>query len=227
MENFTEKVKSFFKSIENRQVLKDIVLIACCVAVFIIGYIPVVKHKYNKTNGKFEIYEEKMTLKYNAIKCQLVDEVDRYIDSIAQSSALEGIVVVDNCLLYDIDICFVLAQGQKESHFGTQGMARKTNSVWNVFAFDGHKYEDICKNGKYNSPNQSVKPYMDLLTSNYLVDKTEYDLLTEYVDKNGKRYASAEDYEKSLYGIYNRIRTETHIEEYAQELKRYKILLGE
>ena len=46
----------------------------------------------------------------------LVNEVDTYIQRIAPTSKLDGKVVVDMCLKYDIDIIFVLAQGQAESH---------------------------------------------------------------------------------------------------------------
>ena len=74
---------------------------------------------------------------------------------------------------YNIDIKFVLAQGEVESHFGTKGMASKTNSVWNVGAFDGYDLKHIRT--KYNNPNQSIEPYLILLNKKYLINKIELD----------------------------------------------------
>ena len=87
------------------------------------------------------------------------------------------------------------AQGQLESHFGTEGIAAKTNMVWNVGAFDNKSAEDIIndknKNTAISHPDKSIEPYIRLLYSTYLVDgKTEKDMFIKYVDKNGKRYAS-------------------------------------
>ena len=191
------------------------------------GVIIALIHSSRKPDIKeLKVYEEMTELKYNDVKYELVTSIDNYIKKVAPTSCLNGITVLDNCIAYDIDICFVLAQGEKESHFGTQGLARKTNSVFNVFAYDGLNYGEICKKGKYHSPDASVKPYMQLLQDRYLVDKTEYDLMIEYVDKNGQRYASATDYEDSLRNIYTRIKNTTAIDSLTQELKKYSIILG-
>lgn len=175
----------------------------------------------------FEIFEEKNQLIYDSIKLSLVNEVDGYISSVANTSSLDGLVVVNKCLEYDIDICFVLAQGEQESHFGTAGLARKTNSVFNVFAFDGHDYNEINNKGKYAHPNDCVEPYLKLLRRDYLVDgKTEYDLLNKYVNKNGARYASAENYEKILFDKMNKIKSTTNIDGSYQELKKQALIIG-
>ena len=178
--------------------------------------------------SSYEIFEETNTLRYDSMKLVLANEVDRYIAQASNNiSALNGIVIVDNCINNDIDICFVLAQGEQESHFGTQGLARKTNSVFNVFAFDGHDYNAINKNGKYDHPNDCVAPYIALLKRDYLVDgKTEYDMLHKYVNKNGARYASAENYEQSLIDKITKIKTSTEIDVLYQSLRRQKLILG-
>ena len=168
------------------------------------------------------------TLKYNSAKNELFNEVDSYIKNIAPQSSLDGYVVMEECLENSIDICFVLAQGEQESHFGTTGLARKTNSVFNVYAFDGLSHNEISSQGKYKHPNYSVKPYIELLKSDYLVNgKTEYDLMDgEYVNKNGARYASSETYEKSLLNKYTKIRQNTKIDSLCQEVNKYKLFLG-
>lgn len=177
---------------------------------------------------QYMVYQETNKLVHDSIKLELIREVDRYIGEATQNtSALDGLVVVDNCIKYGIDICFVLAQGEQESHFGTQGLARKTNSVFNVFAFDGHSYNAINKNGKYQHPNDCVEPYLRLLERDYLVEgKTEYDLLTNYVNKNGARYASSDGYEKRLVSKITKIRENTRIDALYQELKKQRLIVG-
>ena len=179
----------------------------------------------HKTN--YQVYKELTTLKYESTKLNLANVVDNYIHTVAPLSCLNGISVVDKCIEYEIDICFVLAQGEIESHFGTQGLARKTNSVWNVFAFDGHKFEEISNKGKYQSPDKSIEPYLILLKNKYFINgKTEYDLMHKYVDKNGKRYASTENYENQLLTKYMFIKNNTAIDSLTMELGRYAIILG-
>jgi hypothetical protein len=179
--------------------------------------------------GPLCVQECNITLKYEKTKCSLVEEVDKYIKKVAPSSALDGYVITEECINNSIDICFVLAQGEQESHFGTTGLARKTNSVFNVFAFDGLKHNEICKEGKYKHPNYSVAPYIKLLKNDYLVDgKTEYDLLepNNYVNKRGARYASSETYEKMLLDKYTKIKQNTKIDSLSQEANKYRLFLG-
>lgn len=179
----------------------------------------------------YEVYRDKIELHYQGVKDALVDAVDHYIDSIAPSSCLNGIKVVEICDQYEFDIMFALAQGQLESHFGTEGIAAKTNMVWNVGAFDNKSAEDIIndknKNTAISHPDKSIEPYIRLLYSTYLVDgKTEKDMFIKYVDKNGKRYASNPNYESSLLDVYERIKKETNIDELIMEFKKYKIITG-
>ena len=181
-------------------------------------------NKYNPLYVQTCMY----TLKYDAAKLELANEVDKYIKSIASQSALDGYVIVEECLNSGIDICFVLAQGEQESHFGTTGLARRTNSVFNVYAFDGQSHDEISNKGKYKHPNYSVAPYIELLKKDYLVNgKTEYDLMDgQYVNKNGARYASSETYEKSLLDKYTKIRQNTKVDSLSQETNKYKLFLG-
>ena len=184
------------------------------------------KNKYHSYT-RYEIYTEMNQLTYDSIKSVLVEQVNSYIQQSAPTSALDGLVVVNNCINYDIDICFVLAQGEIESHFGTKGLARKTNSVFNVYAFDGKELHEINKNGKYKHPDDSVEPYIELLKREYLVEnKTEYDMLKKYVNYRGNRYASAPDYEQKLSSKIEKIQQTTDIENTYQLLKKQAYILG-
>lgn len=177
------------------------------------------------TNKKINIDEvNKECNKYDFFfkKNELINSVNKYIKSVAPKSELSGEIVVELCLKYDVDLVFVLAQGKIESHFGTKGLANKTNSVWNVGSFDGATYSKVSKKNKYETPNHSTEPYLKLLTSNYLVNKTTNDLLKKFVNKNNKRYATSLLYEKELNYVYNKINKHTDIGKLYQLINKNK-----
>ena len=78
----------------------------------------------------------------------------------------------------------------------------------------------------YQYPNESIEPYLQLLTNRYLVNKMEYDLFENYVDINGSRYASDPDYESKLKSKYNYIIENTKIQEYLDIMHSYAIKCG-
>lgn len=162
-------------------------------------------------------------LQYWNYKYQLTSEIQNYINTIAPSSNLRAYALIDECEKYTIDIKFVLAQAEIESHFGTKGIGSKLNNVFNVGVFDGYSPEKVAKNFKYDYPNESIEPYLKLLTERYLVEKLEGDLLINYVDVNGNRYASDEHYEEKLRNKYDLISTSTKIDEYYSLMKSYAI----
>ena len=226
-----EKTKLFFRNYQ----MHFIVLFGVLMGILIVSHLSISIYKSYANNHKEELLYSPLyvqncmyTLKYNAAKLELVNEVDNYIKSVASQSSLDGYVIVEECMNSGIDICFVLAQGENESHFGTTGLARKTNSVFNVYAFDGQSHEQISEKGKYKHPNYSVAPYIELLKKDYLVDgKTEYDLMDgQYVNKNGARYASSETYEKALLAKFMKIKQNTKIDSLYNETNKYKLFLG-
>lgn len=195
------------------------------------GIIGVCIESYNKKHTPYSliVQHKKNILHMEQAKYNLIDEVDKYIYSIAPSSCLNGLTIVEVCDEYDIDVIFVLAQGQIESHYGTRGIASKTNSVFNVHSFDGVSADQIISSGKgYKHPDFSVRPYLKLLQERYLVEgKTERDMFRKFVDKNGHRYASAADYENKLLNTYAKIDSVTNINKLYREYKKYKIITYE
>lgn len=173
-----------------------------------------------------DVYRDNIELKYQSAKSQVIDEIDKYIKQVAPNSALNAITLFNLCEEYGVDIKFVLAQGHIESHFGTKGMARKTNSVFNVFAFDGQKYHKISRKGKYDHPDYSIEPYLKLLKNNYMVGKTEYDLMNKFVNIDGKRYASDPLYENKLSNKFEYISSSTKLDELISNYNMYKIILN-
>lgn len=168
-------------------------------------------------------YMKELHVKYQGVKSDLVDATQNYIDSIAPNSNLRALILVEKCEEYKIPITFVLAQGELESKFGTTGLAYRTNSIWNVGAYDNYDIKDIKI--KYENPNDSVEPYLNLLNSNYLNGKTIEDLLDSFTDINGNRYATDKYYESKLKIIHNYILTNHNIDSLQARLNYYKIRL--
>lgn len=144
---------------------------------------------------------------YEIARNQLAIEVDNYISSVAPKANIDAFLMVDLCWQYGVDIRFVLAQGQIESHFATKGTAARTLSIFNVGAYDGHSASRQKRNGfGYSDPNDSIEPYLQLITNEYMVNgKTEIDLMQNYVNRLGMRYASNPRYERMLRTVYKRI----------------------
>lgn len=179
----------------------------------------------NKTiHHDFEIDQLKeYELKYWETKVQLVDEVQNYINTVAPTSNLRACVLVDACEKYSIEVKFALAQGELESHFGTKGLASKTNSVWNVGAYDGHFYSKIMGTYKYSHPNESIEPYLKLLYEKYLTNEVEEGLLRNFVDHNGNRFASDKNYEERLKYKYKYIGNNTQIDSLTTQLQYWAV----
>lgn len=202
---------------------------ALAIGIGVVAYI-LVSEKLERdriANYPFTIMKHEAALSYNEYKSKLVKEVKHYIDSVAPTSTLSGYAIVDMTEKYDLDIKFVLAQGQLESHFGTTGIAIKTNSVFNVGAYDNMKFENINGKFKYKHPDFSIEPYMQLLYKNYITgSKTELDLMAKYVTKGGKRYSSNNNYEMELMNLYKKIDETTNISRLQGEVRRYRIICG-
>jgi flagellum-specific peptidoglycan hydrolase FlgJ len=166
-----------------------------------------------KNNEKSISHREQIAIKaqrmeeYEIARNQLAIEVDNYISSVAPKANIDAFLMADLCWQYGVDIRFVLAQGQIESHFATKGTAARTLSIFNVGAYDGHSASRQRRNGfGYSDPNDSIEPYLQLITNEYMVNgKTEIDLMQNYVNRLGMRYASNPRYERMLRSVYKRI----------------------
>jgi len=97
----------------------------------------------------------------------------------------------------------MLTQGQTETHLGLYGRAGKPgeNNPFNVREYDtGTKKV-------YHSPKEGIADYLNTLGSDYLpsANWNVKELINNYVNKKGSRYASASDYEQKLNDQYNYI----------------------
>ena len=83
------------------------VVIFIIVIAFIFGLIFYGASHANKSSTKYSpIYVQTCvtTLKYDNAKLALVNEVDKYIKSVAPQTALDGYVITEECLNSSIDI---------------------------------------------------------------------------------------------------------------------------
>lgn len=181
----------------------------------------------NETHCR-DAYVNRLESKYDAAREALAIEVDKYINTVAPNADIDALNLIDLCGEYNVDLRLALAQGHVESHFGTKGTAARTNSIFNVGAYDGYSAERQIKNGYgYKHPDYSVEPYLRLLTTKYLVEgKTEEDLLDNFVDMNGHRYASCTTYESMLKSKWDKMDSIANITEAYGVYKKYKLKLG-
>ena len=186
------------------------------------------KEMIESTTHNREAYIHRLESKFDSAREALATEIDKYINTVAPNADIDALNLIDLCDQYNVDIRLALAQGHIESHFGTKGTAARTNSVFNVGAYDGHSADKQIKNGfGYKHPDYSIEPYLKLLTSRYLIDgKTEQDLLDNFVDKNGKRYASSTTYEAKLKAKWTNMDSIADISKTYGVYKKYKLKLG-
>lgn len=160
---------------------------------------------------------------YTDCKNNYIKEVDSWIKNVSSEAELSADSLVQYCYEYGVDIVLVLSQGMLESHYGTMGISKLTNQVWNVGAYDNYTFNKIHSSHKFENPNQSIKPYLNLLVNRYLVNKSPDDLYNNFVDIDNKRFASNPNYEKSLRIIREIILSETKIDSLQLEHKRLSL----
>ena len=147
------------------------------------------------------------------VKEELILEVSRYINSITSKSH-EYIprYLVHAGLNHDIDICFMMAQTQIETCYGTTGAGRESarRSMFGVIKRHYSNYES------------AINHYCEVLKKYYLVKgKTEQHLMTKYVTGTGGRYAGNPRYEIELRTAYNQIKRTTNIYNLQEEYKKF------
>ena len=214
-----EKVEKWFKTT---------IVAFTWVATIVLTFIAVNHNSKDDTDYNYQIYRARTELAMQGIKDDIVTSIDNYIDSVAPDNLLNGIKLFELCDKYGVDVRFAMAQAQVESHFGTKGMAAKTNIVWNVKTYDGDTLEDIKKRKcTFKHPDESIEPYLLLLVNDYFVDgKTEEDMFINFVNHDNKRYASNTNYEDMMLNVYNRINENTNLKKLIREYKRYKMILS-
>lgn len=140
----------------------------------------------------------------DSITSQLINEVKSYLRM--QSPKAHHFIpkyIVQAGLNNDIDICFMMAQTQIETNFGTIGAGKETlrRSLFGV------------SSKRYSNYEAAVNDYCRLLNKSYLGNgRTEQSLMKRYVTHGGARYASNPKYEAILSKVYKDIVKNTNIQ---------------
>ena len=148
-------------------------------------------------------YDLNTITRSDSIYYALLDEMSNYIKT--KAPLVDSIIpkhMVDKSLYHDIDLCFMMAQTELETKYGTLGAGKSTSrrSLFGVY------------NKKYNSYELAIDDYCKLLNKYYIgKGKDEQQLLQNYVTHSGRRYAENPNYEIELRKIYNRIVMNTKI----------------
>lgn len=149
----------------------------------------------------------------DSIQNELINEVSLYIKRQApKSHQFIPKYLVQAGLTNNIDICFMMAQTQIETCYGTTGAGRE-NSRRSMFGVIQRKYPTY---------EAAINHYCEVLKKYYLVKgKTEQHLMTKYVTGTGGRYAGNPRYEIELRTAYNHIKRTTNIYSLQEEYKRF------
>ena len=207
-----------FKRIVNKNLLAVLIVL-----MFIFGSLyfltckaTPVEHKSNPieyVSPQQNVTKIDMTIQIkDSIQNKLIDEVSKYVKKQApKSHQFIPKYLVQAGLTNDIDICFIMAQTQIETCYGTTGAGRESSrrSMFGVIKKHYPNYES------------AINHYCELLKKYYLVKgRTEQHLLTKYVTGKGGRYAENPRYEIDLRTAYNHIKRTTNIYSLQQEWKR-------
>lgn len=174
---------------------------------------PIMKYQgiENVNYQRFEIIEDTTQLK-KKLENDIINEVTKYINGITpKAHKFIPKYIVQAGLKYDIDICFMVAQTQIETTFGTAGAGREISrrSLFGVAI------------KRYSNYDTAINDYCELLKKSYLVKgKTEKHLMTKYVTAKGARYAGNPNYERELTKTYTYIKNHTNIYSLQQEYKK-------
>ena len=198
-----------FKRIKNLLCRKSLITLIIVLMIFCIT--PTINSKEFIYNGHI-VETVSKDIRKDSLKNEMIKEVTKYIKSkTSKSNEFIPKYLVHAGLSNNIDICFMMAQTQIETYYGTTGAGRESSrkSMFGVIKKSYPTYEE------------SINHYCEILKKYYLVkEKTEQHLMTKYVTSKGGKYAGNPKYEAELRTAYNSIKRSTKIYSLQQEYKK-------
>ena len=204
-----------FKRITSKQLLIALIVLISVLSGFCMN-----KTNPNKVNPKVEyVLEQKNIVKIDTIQIkdsirnELISEVSKYVKQQApKSHQFIPKYLVQAGLSNNIDICFMMAQTQIETCYGTTGIGCES-SRRSIFGI-------ISK--RYSNYESAIDHYCEVLKKYYLIKgKTEQHLMVKYVTSTGGKYAGNPRYEIELRTAYNHIKRTTNIYSLQEKYKKF------